>query len=405
MGILWALLSVGDLMVLEYGPTGTTHYGIETLAAFGLPLSRNLFAAHMDQDTVVMGDTAPLSEAIRELDETYHPKYLTVLGSSVSSLIGADIQSVCSAIQDDVAARLIPIDHCDFVSEFSEGLRIALTALVKSMSKPADRLPGTFNILGVSPDAYGAQADAAEIVRLMEEGFGWRLNAALPWTGGINGINGFNGFETAARAALNLVIRDEAIPAADWLREQYGTPTLVGVPYGYAGTLRWLERIAERIQSLVNPTLRTRLTEKAASLASQRLSSGAQRFAVIGVYSLVKGLSDFLQREAGLTPMFRICSHSARTVNAPDPSVQFAPDEKPRMGQITNLRDTILLADDVSLQLAHPSVRGIRASHPRLLRDRDDAPAMDGFCGERGADLCIRTAAAGRCSVCEPNAL
>jgi nitrogenase molybdenum-cofactor synthesis protein NifE len=383
MGILWALLSLGGLMVLEYGPSGTTHYCMEALRPLGIQGTRGqLYTTHMDQDAVVMGDTSALAAAIRELDALHHPKYLAVMGSSISSLIGTDIQAVCADVQGGVSARLIPIDHCDFSSDFSQGLRIAMDALTGAMVQDAEPVPGTFNILGVSPDAYGARDDAEEIATLMEEGFGWWPNAALPWGGGVEG------FERVAAGAVNLVIRDEALPAARMLRERYGTPYLCGMPYGYRGTLDWLERVAGLVGEPVDSGLAERLERKAQAVRRLLMVNGrgVGRFAVIGIYPFVKGMGDFLEREAGLEGVFRICSHSSRTVEAPDAAVRFLPEECDWMEQVRELRDAVLFADDVSLSMAHESVGRVLASQPRLLRDRLDDPAMSGLCGEGGAD-------------------
>ncbi|MDR1599733.1 MAG: nitrogenase component 1 [Oscillospiraceae bacterium] len=383
MGALWALLSLGDLMILEYGPSGTTHYSMEALRSLGMQGTRGLYTTHMDQDAVVMGDMSALSSAIRELDELHKPKYLAVLGSSVSSLIGADITALCADMRGEISARLIPIDHCDFHSDFSLGLRIVMDALVEAMAQDAASVPGTFNILGVSPDAYGARDDAAEIARLMEEAFGWKLNAALPWGGGKDG------FCRTARASINLAIRDETLPSARFLRGKYDTPYHSGMPYGYKGTLDWLEGVSNIIGAAVNPRVVERLSRKAEAARQPLMINGrrVERFAVIGVYPFVKGMCGFLEGESGLTPVFRICSHSPETVESPDAAIQFLPEERDWMEQVGNLRDAILFADDVSLSMARPSVVRVLASHPRILRDRTDNPAMNGYCGERGADL------------------
>ena len=72
--------------------------------------------------------------------------------------------------------------------------------------------------------------------------------------------------EKAGAVALNLVIREEAEEAAQIIEEKCGTPYIKGAPYGYKGTLEWLESISTVINRQINPTLVKRLCEKQMSL-------------------------------------------------------------------------------------------------------------------------------------------
>ena len=46
--------------------------------------------------------------------------------------------------------------------------------------------------------------------------------------------------ENMGAASVNLVIRREGVPAAEALRERFGTPFVYGRPYGIEGTANWL---------------------------------------------------------------------------------------------------------------------------------------------------------------------
>ena len=45
------------------------------------------------------------------------------------------------------------------------------------------------------------------------------------------------------------------------------------------------------------------------------------KFAVVGNYHLAKGLSQFFEDELGMTPTIKLCSHSLKTVNEPDETI------------------------------------------------------------------------------------
>ena len=60
MGILWSLLAIGDSVIVEYGPAGTTHFSMSLFGELGVDQQNRLFTTHMSEDDVVMGDVSRL---------------------------------------------------------------------------------------------------------------------------------------------------------------------------------------------------------------------------------------------------------------------------------------------------------------------------------------------------------
>ena len=86
MAIIWSLMPIQNAIVLEYGPAGTTHFGGGLYSSLGIRLSQSLFTTHISEDDVIMGDVTRLEKAIVEIDETYAPKVIFVVASSVIAL-------------------------------------------------------------------------------------------------------------------------------------------------------------------------------------------------------------------------------------------------------------------------------------------------------------------------------
>ena len=61
------------------------------------------------------------------------------------------------------------------------------------------------------------KSDVKEICRLMEEAFGWTAHEIIPCESTLDS------FRHAGSAAVNLVIRDEALPAAKILEQRRAT--------------------------------------------------------------------------------------------------------------------------------------------------------------------------------------
>ena len=92
MGALWSLSDIEDACIIEFGPGGTTHFSIEGIANInGNPKSHGI-STHISERDLTFGDTRRLENAIIELDETKNPKYIFVMGSTLTSVIGIDIK-------------------------------------------------------------------------------------------------------------------------------------------------------------------------------------------------------------------------------------------------------------------------------------------------------------------------
>ena len=77
--------------------------------------------------------------------------------------------------------------------------------------------------------------------------------------------------EGCGAAELNLVLRGEALPAAEILEKNCNTPCVAGMPYGYAGTLDWLHRVGAALGREPNGALVRELEARHAEAAQMRM--------------------------------------------------------------------------------------------------------------------------------------
>lgn len=380
MGILWSLLSVEGSVIVEYGPAGTTHYSMGLFGELGIDQENRLFSTHMSEADVVMGDVSRLESALIEVDEGYHPEVIFVVASSVSAIIGADLRGVCAYMQPKVRARLIAFEQGGFRGDYSIGLRETYRLLVEQMAQPnVEKKPGSYNILGASAWSYRNASDVREIQRLMREAFGMECHACLCHETSAEAIR------TMGCAQINLVLRDEALPAAKILEEKHATPMVSGAPYGYEGTLKWLEKIAQAlgrsVSARLTASLKRRIMEtKQYRMYAMMLKENKPAVTVMGEVMTVQGLSDFLNG-LGFPTVHKISAHSLRATENAAQDVQYLPEERDRIALMKSLHHHFVLADDVSkrllasdntfLRIASPLVDGaVVASHMPLMGDR-----------------------------------
>ena len=388
MGILWSLLSVEGSVILEYGPAGTTHYSMSLFGELGIDQENHLFSTHMSEDDVVMGDVTRLEQALIEVDEGYQPKVIFVVASSVSAIIGTDLRGVCAYMQEKINARLIAFEQGGFRGDYSIGIKEAYRLLVEQLAEASvEKKADTYNILGASAWAYRNASDVNEIRRLMKEAFGMECHACLCHETSAEAIR------TMGCAEVNLVLRDEALPAARFLQDKYGTPIAEGVPYGYEGTLNWLEQIAKLLGREINPRMVAHLKKRIADIRQYRmygimLKVNKPAATIIGEYMTVQGIASLLT-DLGFPALNKVSSHCLRAIENPVEDVKHLPEEKDRIDLLKGLHHHFVLADDVSRRLLAEDNTFMRVSLP--LVDGTIVANHMPLMGDRGADMIIES--------------
>lgn len=384
MGVIWSLLSVKDSIVLEYGPAGTTHYSMGLYGSLGLEFNERIFTTHMSEDDVVMGDVTRLEESIVELDEGYNPKVIFVVASSISNIIGTDLKGVCRYMQADVKAKLIALERGGFQGDYSAGIQEAYKLLAKELAQPnVEKVPNTFNILGASMGDFRITSDIWEIGNLLQEGFGMKMHTSLCTDTSVAAI------ETMGSAELNLVLRPEAEGAGKILEEKTGTPFVLGMPYGYAGTVEWLQKIAATLGRPCNPALIARLTQKArmhmplsGMMAMMRRKYKPQ--AVVDAdYMSVLGLSQFLE-SIGFAVTRKLSKHSLKNIPEAPEDIVYYKEEGDKLQALKEVEHSLIFGNAITFVATNDTNTKVPFSFP-LIEGANIATHLP-FAGEKGAD-------------------
>lgn len=363
MGILWTVLPIKDCVVIEYGPAGTTHYGTETVGDLGIQVHKNLFCTHVDENDIIMGDITRLERAILEVDAMYGPKCIFVIGSSLTSVIAADIEGLCRMLFPRVKSRLIAFEHGGFRGDYSLGIRDALSAMIEKITVSSKvRAAGTFNLIGACYDSYRIGSDVTAICRMMKECFHMEPGCILPFETTYDKISG------GAAAEISIVMRQEGIPAAKMLQEKGGGPWMYGLPYGYQGTLDWIEKVAKISGRTPDQAYMARLGRHIDDVGVKekqfRFAMMKHRAVVEGPEVLVSGIGGFLKDELGFE-VTGITSHSLRNhENVPD-WVRFY-EEKEKLELLANTNGQLILGSDVTLAQVPSGNVKLRVAFPAM---------------------------------------
>ncbi len=386
MSILWSLLSVEDAVVLEYGPSGTTRYSMILYGKLGIEQGGRMYCTDLNEDDIVMGEVAHLEDAIIEIDRCSDAKVIFVVASSLIAVIGTDIKGVCLEIQDKVKARLVAFDQGGLKGDYTVGLMETYKLLCKEFPKKnVEKQAKTYNIIGLSMGQYHAKSDLWEVGQLMQEAFGYTCNATLCCE--VTTVD----LENLPAAEVNIVLREEAVPAAKMLEKKHEMPYVKGSPYGYQGTLDWLEEVSKAINVEINPKMKARIQKKAKDLEERMefilfMRTEVPTAVIMGDYDRILGISTFL-KGMGFTIEHAICDHSLSLFNCEKiEEIKVLEREKDRLDILKACERRLIIADEISLDIANETNTKILVSAPFF-----KSPIASHFpiVGEKGTDALL----------------
>ena len=377
MGIIWTLSSIEDACVIEFGPAGTTHYAVEGIGSLNGDDRAKIYSTHMDQSDVTFGKYDRLEKAIVEIDVNIKPKYMFVMASSISSIIGADIESVCDTLKESVNAKLIPITTGGLKDDYNVGVEYMLNTLVKEITKDTDeRDLNKYNIIGANVDKYNFLSDVEELKRTMKELFNKEANTIFTCDTSIEDI------ENAAKASLNIVVRKEGLKAAKYMKEKYNIPYVYNSLYG----LNNMTNFIKEIEKVSGYELNQEQYKKEVDVVRSNIISLKRRFyfyegnkkcAVFGDYDTAVGLRDLLG-ELGLD----IDRSEVLYREYTDESLVTGGTEFDRMNYLKNTELFGLFGDGTALDMKHNSKLDLQVSNPNL--DSINIYSFTPFIGFRG---------------------
>ena len=359
-----------------------------------------IFISGLTDIDAIMGNDEKFLQDIEEAEKELKPKFIALASSPIPFMNGTDFQGLARALtaRTGIPAFSVPTSGMhDYV--YGAGLALAeiaghftgaaektgrcSEAPTGSAERSTEKRSRKLNLLGATPLDFGPQS-AVDAMKKRLKNYGWEILST--WAMG----DTLEALSRAGEAAVNLVVSSVGIPAANVLKEKFGTPYVYAVPYGYSGTVSFLEQVGAAVGKVPEPMvlMHIKMKEKGMSMLSMFAMMGGSKprqAAVKGDYDLVQGVGAFLE-QAGISVTHKMCAHSLKAITEPAADVEAYAEEGEWLQKIRELRDTLLFADDVALTQAD-------ASNMKVLIS---APFMNGvvathlpFMGEKGADFLL----------------
>ena len=237
-GVCSALYELGGMTVM-HDPSGcnstyNTHDEIRWYDQDSL-----IFISGLTDIDAIMGNDEKFLRDIEDVAEELKPKFIALASSPIPFMNGTDFPGLARALtaETGIPAFSVPTSG---MHDYVYGAGLALSEIARHFTGAAEKRKRKLNLLGVTPLDFGPQPMVDAMKRRLEK-YGWEILST--WAMG----DTLEELGRAGEAEVNLVVSSVGIPAANVLREKFGTPFLVGTPVeGYEDEISdALEKAAE----------------------------------------------------------------------------------------------------------------------------------------------------------------
>ena len=224
-GVCSALFELGGMIIMHdasgCNSTYTTHdeprwYDMDSM----------VYISGLTEMEAIMGDDEKLIGDIVAAAEDLKPAFIAIAGTPIPAMTGFDYESVASLIEQRTGIPAFGFATTGMTT-YVTGASMAFEAYARRFAErnvtKTEQLSA--NILGLTPLDFTVNGtDAAIAGFLKESGFDVVSNWAMGSTP--------EELKLAGKAHVNLVVSSTGLALAKTLKELFGTPYVVGVPYG-----------------------------------------------------------------------------------------------------------------------------------------------------------------------------
>ena len=220
-GVCSALYELGGMTVMHdssgCNSTYNTHDEIRWYDQDSL-----IFISGLTDIDAIMGNDEKFLRDIEDVAEELKPKFIALASSPIPFMNGTDFPGLARALtaETGIPAFSVPTSG---MHDYVYGAGLALSEIARHFTGAAEKRKRKLNLLGVTPLDFGPQPMVDAMKRRLEK-YGWEILST--WAMG----DTLEDLSHAGEAEVNLVVSSVGIPAANVLREKFGTPFLVGTP-------------------------------------------------------------------------------------------------------------------------------------------------------------------------------
>ncbi len=182
-----------------------------------------IFLSGLTDVDAVMGNDDRLIRDVEETALALHPSFIALVNSPIPFLNGTDFGGICHILEErtGLPAFYIPTNAAH---DYTEGAGQAFLRIAERLVDPPEKtVQRSVNILGMTPLDFSENGCAGHLESLLQNhGFSVMSN----WSVGTD----LKEIRNAGEAEVNLVVSSSGLYAAEFFRQKYGIPYVVGIP-------------------------------------------------------------------------------------------------------------------------------------------------------------------------------
>ncbi len=236
-GALSVTTQARDTVTIVHGPKGCTHHNFSLLHATGSDNDRvtmpDLISTGLSESDIIFGGEGALERTLDAVVKR-HVDAVFVLSTCIVDTIGDDVAAIC---RRDRGIPVLPVPGGGFLGgTFQNGVNNALTAIADT-AEPCTK-DWCVNIIGEKNLEYEVEENCAEVTRLLSA-LGISVNLRFLRDCSMDDI------ARLGAARLNILRDGDLCTVGERLHQRFATPFIPSFPVGLAGTIGFLESVAD----------------------------------------------------------------------------------------------------------------------------------------------------------------
>lgn len=240
-GVCSALFELGGMTVMHDASGCNSTYNTHDEPRW-YDMDSLVFVSGLAETEAILGDDGKLIDDTVNAAKELSPKFIALAGSPIPMMTGVDFPAVAREIEQKTGIPCFGFP-ADGMHSYIHGASMAFAALAERVCKidvkKSDEL--SINILGATPLDFSINGTVEAMKKVIEDK-GIKVNAV--WSMGSE----LSAIENAGAATANLVVSASGLKAAEILKQRFGMPYVIGIPYGTQLT----EKIFTAIQTAAN---------------------------------------------------------------------------------------------------------------------------------------------------------
>lgn len=224
-GICSALYELGGMTVMHDASGCNSTYNTHDEPRW-YDMDSMVYISGLSEIEAIMGDDDKLINDIVDAAKQLSPRFIAIAGTPIPMMIGTDFQAIAKVVEHKTG-----IPTFGFATN---GMHSYLSGISMAFKTLADRIVDknvpkdsqlSLNIIGATPLDFSINGSVDSIKKmLIHNGF----NVISTWAMGSN----LEEIKKSGQASVNLVVSYSGLEAAKELQKIFGTPYVVGIPYG-----------------------------------------------------------------------------------------------------------------------------------------------------------------------------